>query len=214
VAGTVGGAILFFGIGALVSSRDWRRECEAAQVAEPIHLTVDVSKPGEILGEFHQTFRAACSGYLQIVPQSPPSSEKEALALIKGLRGHFSIVGYDRRDVHERGIAEAGFVALPIDKDHWAPALERDYFSFDKGVYQIRLVVDHGAPALAGVPHSLVARYGLCGIEYVPAQILSLIGIVGCIIGGIILLAVALIAISERFLPDMVQSERVGLKDL
>ena len=45
-------------------------------------------------------------------------------------------------------------------------------------------------------------RYGLCGLEYVPAQILSLIGIIGCVIAGLILLPVALITISDRFLSE------------
>jgi hypothetical protein len=202
VAGAIGAAILFVAVAALVSSHEQRRDADAALIAEPVHLKVDISKPGQFSGEFRQTFRAACTGYLQIVPESLPSSEKEALSLLKGLRGHFSIVSHDGAVAYERGFGSAGFVAIPVEKDRWVPALERGRFSFDKGVYEIRGVVDHGAPALAGVPHSLVARYGLCGLEYVPAQILSLIGIIGCVIAGLILLPVALITISDRFLSE------------
>lgn len=199
VAGVIGVVILFVAIYFLLHSREMRRVADAALVAEPVHQRVDVSKPGKFTGEFRQTFRGACQGYLEIVPDKLPSTEREAVTLLRGLQGHFSIVGSDGRVVHQNGIAEAAFVAFQMDKDHWTPALGHgDYFSFDKGVYQIRLVVDHGAPALAGVPHSLVARYGLCGLEYLPAQIEWLIGIAGCVIAGVLLLPVAFIIIAER----------------
>jgi hypothetical protein len=70
----------------------------------------------------------------------------------------------------------------------------------------LKLVVDHGAPALAGVLHSLVARYGLCGIEYLPAHIEWLMGVAGCVIAGIMVLAIAIRTIRQRSFPAMSDS--------
>ena len=198
VAGAIGAVILFLAVAALTWSHKERRAVDAALVAEPVRLKVDLSKPGQFSGEFRQTFRAACSGYLEIVPEPLPSSEKAALSLLKGLRGRLTIVRSDGRVVHECGIREEDFIAILDGYAHWVPR-ECDDFSFEEGIYQIKVVVDHGAPALAGVPHSLVGQYVLCGMENMPAEILYLIGIASCVIAGLILLPVALNIVIDRF---------------
>ena len=89
VAGAIGAVILLLAVVALIWSYKERRAVDAALIAEPVRLKVDLSKPGQFSGEFRQTFRAACSGYLEIVPEPLPSSEKAARIAPEGLAGAF-----------------------------------------------------------------------------------------------------------------------------
>lgn len=67
-----------------------------------------------------------------------------------------------------------------------------------EGTYQLKLTVEKGAPKLAGVPHALVVRYEICGMEYLIANIACLIGIFGCVIAGILAMSVILITLAKR----------------
>ena len=66
IAGAVAAVILFFAVDFLVSAAECQRFADAAQTAEPIHLKVDLSKPGVYTGEFRHTFTIAHGDYLVI----------------------------------------------------------------------------------------------------------------------------------------------------
>jgi hypothetical protein len=68
----------------------------------------------------------------------------------------------------------------------------------EEGDYEMRLTIDRGAPQLAGVPQVLVARYEICGMEYMLAQFIWLIGAAGCSLAGILIFAIVVVTIVKR----------------
>jgi hypothetical protein len=193
--GCTAAALIFLGIGIwfFYSSSESRHQADAARVAEPIRLNVDLSKPGTYSGELRHTFTFACADYFQIVPESPFASREEAESSLKGLVAHYSLIGPHGGVVHERDCEPTGFRAAEVKGNRWVPSLGRDHFGCEKGVYTLKFTVEHGASKLAGIPHVLVARYAICGIEYLPSHFLQLLGIAGCVIGGFFAVAVVVI---------------------
>jgi hypothetical protein len=206
IAGAIAAIILCISVEFFLSAAEDRHVADAAQVAEPIHLKVDLSKPGVYRGEFYHTFRGAHSDFLQIVPESPFKSHEEAVAIVKGLRGSVSIVGSDGTVVCAQRFGPDQFPTVQIENEGTFPLLGSSHFDFDEGVYELTLTVDQGAPGLAGVPHVLVGRYGLCGIEYMAAEIGWMIGVAGCVIAGIIVLAIVVVSLRKRSTPLMPDS--------
>lgn len=56
---------------------------------------------------------------------------------------------------------------------------------FRKGSYIAALTVIRGAPPLQGIPQTIEGRYELCGLELMPAQFGTLLGILSTGLGGL-----------------------------
>ena len=210
VAGVVAGAIFLLAVPLLFSGAEIRRQLDAARIAEPIHLKVDLSKPGAYSGDFHHTFIGAHSNFLQIVPESPFPSHEKAVAVIEGMQGHYSMIEPHGTVVHQQRFGPTGFDAVQVESNRWVPILGFDRFGFDEGVYKMKLTVDRGAPRLGGVSHAIVGRYDLCGVEYVAATIIPMYGVAGCVIAGIIVLVIVVVTLRKRSLSaSPAPSERV-----
>ena len=84
VAGVVAVVILFFSIECFLTNADCCRRANAAQTAEPIHLKVDLSKPGAYTGEFRHTFATACVDVLKIATDPPFESKRKPRRVSRG----------------------------------------------------------------------------------------------------------------------------------
>jgi hypothetical protein len=214
IASTLACAILGFSIYLFFSSAETRRLADEARLAQPIRLKMDFSKPGSYKGEFRHTFIGSHDGFLEIVTEPPQKSMQDAQKIAEGLTGRFSIIGPKGAVVDERRFDLKSIGAFETEPGRWVTVVGRDRFRFEKGVYELRLTVDKGAPRLAGVPHFLVARYGLCGLEHVAAQIVWMMAVAGCVIAALILLPVALITVTEHFRPsDSQNSKEIPAED-
>ncbi len=187
IAGIVAAAGLVGGISALMASIALGRDVRAASVAEPIHLEIDLSKPGEYVGGFRQTFDGS-HGELLFVQIDPPLNFYQAEDLLKGLRGHLAITTPQGETVLEKDIDEQSFgpVQVSYEPERFLPGLW--FTPVPKGEYRLELSVEQGAPSLASLPHALVARHRLCGLESIPVFLTGLTAF-GCLLVAVLLIA-------------------------
>jgi hypothetical protein len=198
VAGVVATVILGVGVNFLIVGAECRTKADAAKVAEPIRLAVDLSKPGVYTGRLHHTFVNAHSNYLEIVTDSPLVSPENAQSIVEGLTGQLTIRAPQGAVVTESTFGPE-FRCIQLDSDHWTPII--DFGHFAEGDYDLDFTVNTGAAQLVGVRHSLVGRYRLCGMEYMPAGVLWLLGIAGCVVFGLISLVVAIVTVRKNKSP-------------
>ena len=203
VAGIAAAFFLLLAIPFITGGVDVRHRADLARVAEPIRLKVDLSKPGEYEGTFRHTFTAAHSKNLQIetdsqlMPKSARESREKGKEILAGLSGRVSIIGSDGSVVKECDFtAESSTDCWSFNNAWWIPLI--DLGSFPAGVYTLKLKVDHGAPQLANVRHVLIAKYGLCGMEYLHSQMMMWLGIGGCVIAGLLIIAIVVVTVAKR----------------
>jgi hypothetical protein len=195
VAGAVAALILVIAVNFLFASAQARSRADAARVAEPIRLAVDFSKPNTYMGKLSHTFCNACSDCLEIVTESPFASPEDAMKIAEGLKGRLTITDSQGTVITERSFGPE-IRCTQVASGRWVPIIEFGYFP--EGTYDLKLSIDAGAPLLVSVPHTLVGRYQLCGIEYIPAQILWLLGIGGCSLSVLIGLVIVVVTVKKR----------------
>jgi hypothetical protein len=198
IAGVLACAILWLSIQFLLSGAESRRHADEARVAEPIRLKVDFSKPGSYEGELRHTFLNAHNEILEIVTEPPLTSREEAEKVTEGLSGRFSIVGPHGPVIRDKELDAKGLGAFETEPGRWVTFVAFTRFGSEKGIYRLNLTVNQGAPRLVGVSHFLVARYGLCGMEYMVAEIAWLIAVAGFVVSGVIVLAIVVVTFRKR----------------
>jgi hypothetical protein len=179
VAGIAAAALLAVATYHVAAAVEVFREVHAARVAEPIHLEVDLSRPGEYVGDFLQTFDQSHGEWIYLQDERDSGPGFVERVRFEGLRGHLVITTMEGEPVLEReihpGSFDSGLRMTP----------------FPKGEYQLKLTVEQGAPAMASIPHALTASYQLCGMELFPAGVsgLTALGcllVAGVLIGGVV----------------------------
>jgi hypothetical protein len=193
VAGIVAVAAFSGAVACFVAGSRYQAKLDAAHMAEPIRLAVDLSKPGTFAGKLNHTFSDALDNCLAIVTESTQPSPESAQALAKGLSGRITLYGPQGDLVAKKSFGpELG--CFSWNTGSWTPIIDLGHFA--EGVYDLKVTVDSGAPRLAGVPQWLVGRYVLCGIEGIPVEIYRFLGIVGCLLSGSIGLAIAIVTVT------------------
>jgi hypothetical protein len=196
VAGVLASALLCFAILMFFECADTQRRNDEARRTDLIHWKVDLSKQGEYKGEFRHNYGMAHAQYVAIVTEPSLTSSDEAKAILEGLRGSLSVVDSSGGVVYETPFNAEQFDCREMREKNWLPAV--DFGHFDRGRYELRLVVEHGAPRLSGVSQTLVARYFLCGMEQTVVEVMWLFGVGACTIAGILVLVIVTITIKKR----------------
>ena len=196
IASTIALAILALGVCLLSASRQMRRRVDAARVAEPIRMQVDLSKPGEFVGEFVHTFVNAHYEKVRIETDPPFATPEQAQASIEGLQAQVTFATPEGDVVSERELSADSCSWSWVKDGEAVPAF--GFHGLQTGTYQLKLTIERGAPALADIPQTLVARYGLCGLEYAPPEITRWMSVACFIIAGTIALTIVSAAIGKR----------------
>lgn len=167
---------------ATVSSRGRRAFAEVG-AAEPVRMSVDLSRPGEVEAPFHNTHRSihgvvlwASGEAVEAGPESDAGSSPFA-----GLRGEVVIQDADGVEVARDAIEPDRFFR---GSRGWA--LTTVTQPADVG-YRMMLRIDDGASGLEDGRVEVVGRYRLCGCEAMPAAFAGLLagvmGIVALVVG-------------------------------
>ena len=189
---------LYLGVGSFLEYQKVKRISELARVAEPIHLQVDFSTEGEHSGTFDQSCGFACTEMLRIETDAPFPSAEQALAAMEGVVGTVQITDADGTSIYEQEFTSKDFLTIAADGiiNGFFPRLR--FTPFKTGLYDFRLTVTEGAPALAGVPHALVARYVLCGVEFMATTLAALASLICFVIACATLLVITIVTRRER----------------
>ena len=184
-------ALAFLGGGTYLFVHGWRlnRKLDEAKEAELIRLDVNLSQPGVYKGTLLRKFAGSHHEVLRLFVTPGFASEEEATTAFDGLEAYLIL-----RD------ARGGAV--------FQDQIASDYFRYDpslgsaqafvmlsralKGEYAFTLEVKKGAAALTGRKQTLVCKHHMCGVEYLSAAILELLGAAAWVVGGLILSAILL----------------------
>ena len=125
-------------------------------------------------------------------------SAEEALAVLEGIKGIVHITDAAGTSVYEQEFTDESFQVIEVtgDTGQFFPSLR--FRPFCVGQYDLHLKVEHGAPRLVGVNHTLVARYVLCGIEAMPSCFTALLSILCAVVGVILVTTIVLITRKKR----------------
>ena len=200
IATVIGVLILAFGINMLVTSHRSRQGFEEWKVARPIDIEVDFSKPGTFSGPLHQTCQISHDELLGIEVPKETLSDLTETELLEGLEFDCLIT-----DEQGKAVIERNFKSNPDWEtqriDQMIPLLS--ILSFPNGDYTLTVHIKEGAPKLASIPQRLVARYMLCGMELMVAQISLIIGVVALVIATVLLLVVLVVTLQKRGIDSM-----------
>jgi hypothetical protein len=161
--------------------------------AKPVDIEVDFSKVGTYSSRFEQICSVSHGEYLGLELPNSVLVKSKVQSLLRGLKANCII-----SDSNGSEIASVDLSAGNVLTDE--PFCENIVLlnmmqRIKNGTYKISVSVMEGAPALSGIEQRFVAKYQLCGLERMPGVVLRLASIACFIIGGIIILAMFLIAV-------------------
>ncbi|MFQ6035877.1 MAG: hypothetical protein ACE5NM_08540 [Sedimentisphaerales bacterium] len=135
---------------------------------------------------------------LRIEANTAFPSVEQARAVTHGLVGNFQITDAAGTLVYEQEFTSEDFRPTAADgkENVFYPRLR--ITQFRTGLYDFHLNVTEGAPALAGVPHALVARYVLCGVEFMAPTLAALGSLICFVIACPVLLVIIIVTRRER----------------
>ena len=167
----IGLGVVFLLLGGCCLIIGWRgsREFHQWQTAEPVRFSLDLRAPGKYVAPYKQTCGSAHGTALEL--QTGITNAEEALAVLRGV----AVI----RDTGGQEVIREEFDGKDLG---WAsrignlqvPAVRLGRFGC--GNYNLELTITEGATGLTTTNHTLVGRYILCGLERMPAAIMSIAG--------------------------------------
>jgi hypothetical protein len=115
---------------------------------------------------FSPRYAFTCREMLVVEHALPDRSQDGVSSTLEGLRASLAILDQTGTAILDQELAaeSAGAFVVRSGRDEVLPAF---FFTpVPKGDYRLRLTVSRPSVALAAVPHRVVARYELCGIEH------------------------------------------------
>lgn len=171
--------MILFGIWFCIWSIQHKKKFEQWQTAKPIDIAVDVSKLATYSGAFNQTCHIAHGEMICLVVPDQIMKDKDCVKFFEELKLHCVITDDKGTEVMQadfKGVLNGNTNPGEIPIIFFAP--------FSDGEYTLDLHVSQAISELKDVPQRLVARYKLCGLELLPAQIGLMIGIGLIALGG------------------------------
>jgi len=165
------------------------KQVKDAFEAEPVRMKVDISKPGVYSCDLIQSFSRAHTEFFYIESSIKENEgfsnyNDETPSVLAGLKGKIEIKNEQGEIVEEIDISgnyRSSYTPQPVEEyPGWG------IWSFKKGKDQLIFTVVEPLKTYEGIEQHLVARYGLCGCELLPAFFLKCIGGVLFLIGLII----------------------------
>ena len=149
--------------------------------AEPMQMTVDLTKPGLYTAPFKQACVMAHGQSIYVSLQDQDLTSENTGEYFTGLSGSVTI-----RDNAGMEVLTKSFDADGVRLWGEHPMLVGIH-PFKNGEYTAEFKIDRGAMALSKTSYELYARNELCGIELMPAHILgaasAVTGLIAWIIG-------------------------------
>ncbi len=159
-----------------------RTECADAEATVLAVLPDALGTNGTVETDFAPKYDFTCKEMLVVEHELPDRSGDNVTATVKGLRAQLTIVDRSGKAVLDEEVTDDWF------RPFWAKPGTNSVlpaFPFDPvppGEYRLRLTVKQPAMPLVGVPHRVVARYELCGIEHLATAYIGGIALVAALI--------------------------------
>lgn len=175
-----------------VEASRYKRHVYQAKKDEPIRLKVNLSEPGTYEGTFLHTHNSPHGQIFYIETNDVEVSYQNATDMLKGLQGRILITDDSNSVVFTKDFAASDFSFRDWQNPNTPSLHLLNSTRIAKGDYNLQLLIEQGAPALADKNHFFVCRYLLCGLELMPVMILRIISII-CFVVGVVLLLVPVV---------------------
>ncbi len=181
-------AVLFMCIAgaSLYCTIQYEQRIRHLQQAVPMRLAVDLSERGTYAGDFTQMYIPPMDVYLHVEVPSDATKSVADGALLSGLIARFIVTDRLGNTVYESTLEGDSLIEHALPSGRRERAFRMRSPSFPVGAYDARLQVEEPAPALAAIPHELVARYSVSLLPTVkfytlPIMVIALFGAIGAI---------------------------------
>ena len=161
--------------------------CDKAEAIDLASFADGFGKTGDHVAAFCPEYAFTCKEMLCVIPDSRVLSREDAEKIVSGVNASLRIVSPSGVVVGEWELTNEAFSRT------WRVGLEQagpfPAFRFSPvppGEYTIELNVQQPAAALVEIPHRVVAKYELCGIERLPALFSGAISVTFVVIGGVV----------------------------
>jgi hypothetical protein len=170
-----------------------RIRVDAASQEVPICLPVDLSAPGTYRGTFRKSFGRNHADFLRLEASPPFSSKEDLRKAVAGLSAVI-LVGDGASGPWQRVVKSDDW-----DFERWTPGepVTIVIAVYSVGDHDLCVRVDQPARGLAGRPHCLMGGYLMCGMEWMPSDVLF-IGAAICLVVGTALYVAALLIRPRR----------------
>ena len=185
VGKTIAGLLIIAGMFSLFKACQFRQEADQRTQTPAIDIPVDFSKPGEYTAPFKQTGHGCHRQTLNLHVQTNSLAEIQPSKLRAIFDLKWQITDSKGKVLMFDGFSNGSILQDIIDGD------TINICSFSPlciGEYTFSCTVVNGVPGLAGLDQRLVCNPRPCALEYLPAIIGQLIGLILLVIAGIILL--------------------------
>ena len=202
IAGVVAGVLFVFGIDCLVRWWQMRTKCADAAITELAAFPNAFGSNGTFQAEFNPKYNFTCKEMLLIEHVPADQSSDDVTAMIEGLSADFVISDKAGQTVFQETLTNDW--VLPFwERGQTNTCLPAFLFRpVAPGHYQIRLTVHNPAHRLAKLPHRVVARYELCGIEYIAIAFTGGISLFAFIVASIITIGIILVTRKKKRHPN------------
>jgi len=170
----------------------YKRQVYQAKKDEPIRLKANLSEPGTYEGTFLHTYNFAHGLTFYIETNDVEASYQNATDMLKGLEGRILITDDSNSVVFTEDFAASDFSFRNWQNPNTPSLYFFNSIDFAAGDYNLKLLIEQGAPVLADKNHCFVCRYSLCGMELMPVMISGIISII-CFVVGVVLLLVLVV---------------------
>lgn len=138
-------------------------EVRRAVEAQPMESTIDFSKPGQTVAQFHQTYVKSHTELIYFDCLLDDHVKKDIAKLFAGLEGEIVVRQSGGKIVESRVLNEK-------NAQHRDGRIFLARFDLPKkGEFVVSFCITHGADALAGTQQRVYAKHFLCGCEMLPA---------------------------------------------
>jgi hypothetical protein len=160
MAAAVGLIFGSIGVYSLVGAYEFNRDFQRARQTKLIDAKIDLSKAGEVMFDFRPTYKFAHGILLLLHVQEASAETGRGPEMLKGLEGEAHVVRPDG------GTDLSGVIGEWEFHSRTPGVLEISRLNqFSRQDRQLALKITSGAPALAGIPQRIEAKYHICGCE-------------------------------------------------
>jgi hypothetical protein len=193
IAGFVAAIMLVIGIYNLVGWWQLRSRCADAEVAELAAFQNAFGSMGTVQAEFNPKYNFTCKEMLLVEHTPADRSLDDRLATLDGLSAELVISDTSGNVILQRKLSKEQFHPFWTSEGAGSCLPAFGFTPVPAGNYQLRLTVNTPARSLINVPHRVVARYELCGIEYLAAMFMGGISLFAFIVFSIITIVIIVI---------------------
>ncbi len=187
---------------AIVFAHQWwqtRRQCADAEATILAVLPDAFGTSGTVEAVFAPKYAFTCKEMLVVEHDLPDDRSPDGvMATVKGLDALLEIVAQSGKVALARELKDCVFSPCWA-KSGAGSVLPAVFFSpVAAGEYRLRLTVKEPALPLVGVPHRIVFRYKLCGIEHLATVALGGIALVSALVCLALTTGVVLVTRTKR----------------